>query len=617
MPSVAVRLAAVATAVTLVLGGCSQNARTTTAGPWPPDPGRGPCEVTKQPDVPATMRDGTVLRADVYRPKTSDAVPVILMRTQYGKEGAQAGTRYQPPDWFASHCYLVVVQDIRGQGASGGTFNEFTHDQADGYDSVEWAAALPGSNGKVGMYGSSYVGATQWLAAVTAPPHLVTIVPANTASDYYDGWTYEGGEFRLAFVLPWAMESIATTAAQNRGDQATVHELASAVRDPTRWLDFRPFKDLPPLQPGNPAVAPWYFDWIRHSTRDDFWKQVSIRDRYPAVTVPVMHFEGWYDAFLAGGVENFAGMVAHGATAEARANQRLVIGPWDHVDWGRPDSKPAPMLKSIGAVANSPVNELMLEWYDHFLKGKDNGIGGAPRVDYFLMGANVWKTATNWPLPQTRPTTYYLSGSGGEDRTGELRDAAPGAEAPDVYTYDPRFPAPSLGGHSCCGAQSGPQGPYDQTPVEQRSDVLVYSSPPLPEDTEVTGAATVDLWAQSSAPDTDFTAKLTVVKPDGEVVNLNDGILRTSFRDSLSNPTPVPPNQPTRYRIQIWPTSYQYRAGDRIRVEISSSDYPQFAPNPNTGEPFGQSANTVVATQTILHDAAHPSSITLPVIPAG
>jgi putative CocE/NonD family hydrolase len=309
-------------------------------------------------------------------------------------------------------------------------------------------------------------------------------------------------------------------------------------------------------------------------------------------------------------------MVAHGATADARANQRLVIGPWDHVDWGRPGSEPAPMLKSIGAVANSPVNELMLEWYDHFLKGTSNGIGGTPRVDYFLMGANVWKTATNWPLPQTHPTTYYLSGAGGSDRTGQLVDAPPGAEAPDQYTYDPRFPAPSLGGHSCCGAQSGPQGPYDQTPVEQRSDVLVYSSPPLPGDTEVTGAATVDLWAQSSVADTDFTAKLTVVKPDGEVVNLNDGILRTSFRDSLSNPTPVPPNQPTRYRIQIWPTSYQYRAGDRIRVEISSSDYPQFAPNPNTGEPFGQSANTVVATQTILHDAAHPSSITLPVIPA-
>jgi len=572
--------------------------------------------VSKQVDVPATMRDGTVLRADVYRPQTRDAVPVILMRTQYGKSEAQAGSRYQAPDWFASQCYLVVVQDIRGQGASGGTFSEFTHDQNDGYDSVEWAAALPGSNGKVGMYGSSYVGATQWLAAVTAPPHLVTIVPANTASDYYDGWTYEGGEFRLAFVQPWAIGSIAKSAAMNRNDQPTVDELTAAADDPTRWLDFRPFKDLPPMQPNNPAVAPWYFDWIRHSSRDDFWRQFSIRDRYPAVTVPVLNFEGWYDAFLAGGVENFAGMVARGGSDTARTNQRLVIGPWDHVDWGRPDSEPAPVLKAIGAVANSPINSLMLDWYDHFLKGKENGVAGKPRVDYFLMGANVWKTASGWPLPQTRPTTYYLAGLGGADRKGLLVETPPNAEAPDVYTYDPRFPAPSLGGHSCCGAQSGPQGPYDQTPAEQRSDVLVYSSAPLSHDTEVTGPTTVDLWAQSSAIDTDFTAKLTVVKPDGEVINLNNGILRTSFRDSLSKPATTPPNQPVAYRIQIWPTSYEYRAGDRIRLEISSSDYPQFAPNPNTGEPFGQSTATVPATQTILHDATHPSSITLPVIPS-
>ncbi len=285
------------------------------------------------------MRDGTILRADVYRPQTSEAVPVILMRTQYGKDGAQVDpSRYKSPDWFASYCYLVVVQDIRGQGESDGTFSEFTHDQNDGYDSVEWAAALPGSNGKVGMYGSSYVGATQWLAAVTAPPHLVTIVPANTASDYYDGWTYEGGEFRLAFVLPWTITAIATGAAENRHDDATVAELSAAATDLTRWLNFKPYKDLPPLRPGSPTVAPYYFDWIRHATRDDFWKQWSIRDRYPAVNVPVLDVEGWYDSFLAGGIENFVGVAAHGATAQARTNQRLVIGPWDHVNWGRDTS---------------------------------------------------------------------------------------------------------------------------------------------------------------------------------------------------------------------------------------------------------------------------------------
>ena len=614
MRSVAIRLCAVAAACVVAVGGCSEHSAGVSR-PFPAGAGRGPCAVTKQTDVPATMRDGTVLRADVYRPHTNDQVPVILMRTQYGKSGAQAGSRYQPPDWFASHCYLVVIQDVRGQGASGGTFSEFTHDMQDGYDSVEWASALPGSNGKVGMYGSSYVGATQWLAATTTPPHLTTIVPANTASDYYDGWTYEGGEFRLAFVQPWAI-GLATTAAQNRNDQATVTQLKAAAADPTRWMDFRPFKDLPPMQPENPAVAPWYFDWIRHSTDDDFWRHYSIRERYPSVTVPVLQFEGWYDAFLAGGTENFAGMVADGGTELARDNQRLVIGPWDHVNWGRPDSSPAPLLKDIGAVGDSPINDLMLAWFDHFLKGQNIDVAGKPRVDYFVMGANAWKSATSWPLPQTKWTTFYLSGPGGiEDRKGQLVSAAPGAQSPDTYIYDPAFPAPSLGGHSCCGAQSGPQGPYDQSPVEQRSDVLVYSSAPVDHDTEVTGPVTVRLWAQSTSADTDFTAKLTVVKPDGQVINLNNGIVRTSFRDSLSDPTPTTPGRPYEYQIHVWPTSYEFGSGDRIRLEISSSDYPQFAANPNTGAPFGADSATRTAAQTILHDGEHPSSVTLPVIP--
>jgi uncharacterized protein len=606
------RLAAFAVVACLAVTSC------TAGGPGAPSQAGGRCAVVKQEAVPATMRDGTILRADVYRPRTPDAVPVILMRTQYGKGDAQVQpSRYRPPDWFASYCYLVVVQDIRGQGDSDGTFSEFTHDQDDGYDSVEWAAALPGSNGKVGMYGSSYVGATQWLAAVTAPPHLVTIVPANTASDYYDGWTYEGGEFRIAFVLPWTISALALGAAENRHDDTTVAELTAAAADVTRWLNFRPYKDLPPLEPASPTVAPYYFDWIRHSARDDFWKQWSIRDRYPQVTVPVLDVEGWYDSFLAGGIENFTGVVARGGTAQARSNQRLVIGPWDHVNWGRDTSQPAPSLRGIGAVGNSPINELMLAWFDHFLKGRSNGVSGQPRVDYFLMGANRWKSSTSWPLPQTVWTRYYLSGNGGlSDRRGRLTTSLEAVGSPpDVYTYDPADPVPSVGGHSCCDALSGPQGPYDQTPVEQRSDVLVYSSEPLQADTEITGPVTVDLWATSTAPDTDFTAKLAVVEPNGEVINLNNGILRTAFHDSLGLPQPAAPGRPHEYHIAIWPTSYLFRAGEAIRLEVSSSDYPQFAPNPNTGQPFGQSSDTRPATQTILHDAANPSSLVLPIIP--
>ncbi|MFN8073008.1 MAG: CocE/NonD family hydrolase [Mycobacterium sp.] len=602
-----------------LIAGCAESAEPRSESrPFPAAAERGPCTVTKENDVPATMRDGTTLRADVYRPSQSPA-PVILMRTQYSKSGAQTEpSRYESPDWFASHCYLVVIQDVRGTGSSSGTFDEYTHDGDDGYDSVEWAANLSGSDGKVGMYGSSYVGATQWLAAVTAPPHLVTIVPANTASDYYDGWTYEGGEFRLAFILPWAL-GLAETAARNRNDRATEASIKAAGADAGRWMAFLPYRDLPVLQPDNPAVAPWYFDWITHSTRDDFWTRFSIRDRYRAVRVPVLHFAGWYDAFVAGALQNFSGMVTDGATEEARSNQRIVIGPWDHLAWGRATSMPAPMLKGIGPIADSPINQLMLEWYDHFLKGVDNQVATGPRVDYFLMGANAWKTATSWPLPQTDYQRLYLSGAGdAASRTGQLSTSAPpDGQPPDRYTYDPANPVPSVGGHSCCSARSGFQGPYDQQDVEKRSDVMVYSTEPLKADTEVTGPVSVDLWAASSATDTDFTAKLDVVKPDGTVTNLNDGILRTAVRDSLEHLEPGLPDTPYQYRIAIWPTSYLFSAGDRIRLEISSSDYPQFAPNPNTGKAFGVSAARQPADQTILHDAAHPSALILPVIPEG
>jgi uncharacterized protein len=477
--------------------------------PLPPS-SAGPCAVTKTANVAVPMRDGTVLRADVYRPAAAQPVPVILMRTQYGKEAAQVQpSRYQRPDWFASHCYLVVVQDIRGQFASAGTFSEFADDRNDGYDSVEWASRLPGSSGKVGMYGSSHVGVTQWMAAETAPPHLATIVPANTSSDYYDGWTYENGAFRLNFIEPWAMDTIVLSAAKNRGDAHVVQQLTHDAKDIAGWLQYTPYRTFPPF----------------HPTDSPYWQQWAPQQYYPKIGIPVLDIEGCYDAFLAGGVRNFTGMVSSGGSAFARNNQRLVIGPWDHIGWGRPDSPAAPMLKQIGPVGNSPVNELMLAWWDHFLKGVDNGVSNGPTVNYFEMGANVWKTATAWPLPGTRWTNYYLSSDGHASSLmgdGQLLTAAPSTgQQPDTYDYDPRNPVPSVGGHSCCLALTGSQGPYDQHAVEQRPDVLVYTTPSLATDIEVTRPVSVTLYASSSAPDTDWTAKLVDVHPDGTAVNLN------------------------------------------------------------------------------------------------
>lgn len=569
------------------------------------------------------MRDGVILRADVYRPQTDHPVPVILMRTQYGKDVAQVKpSRFQSPAWFASHCYVVVIQDIRGQYASDGVFDEYTHDRNDGYDSVEWAARLPGSNGKVGMYGSSYVGATQWLAATATPPSLKAIIPSNTASDYYNGWTYEDGAFRLAFIEGWMLEDIVTSAAENRKDTKLAAQLKLDYKQIAAWMHFTPYDRLPPMHPGSPVVAPYFFQALQHPTKDAYWNAFDIESRYHKVNVPVLAFDGWYDSFLTGALHNFNGMRQSGATDFARTNQRIIIGPWEHLGWGRPDSPVSPRLKAIGPVANSPVNELSLLWFDHFLKGENNGVAAGPRVDYFEMGQNKWHTAAAWPLPQTEYRNWYLA-SGGHAASlmgdGTLATASPAetSSPSDSFIYDPANPVPSIGGHSCCSWTSGPQGQFDQSSIEQHSDILVYSTPELTSPLEITGPITVTLYASSSAPDTDFTAKLVDVFPDGTAINLNNGIQRASYRDSLTHPTPIVPGKIYQYKIHVWPTSNLFKAGHKIRLEISSSDFPQFDPNPNTGHIFATTTAWKTAMQHIFHDKQHPSSITLPVIPAG
>lgn len=579
------------------------------------------CRVEKEVNVPARMRDGTVLYADVYRPTSSKRLPVILMRTQYGKDSAQVGpSRYQTPAWYAAHCYIVVIQDTRGTGASKGEFYEYARDRDDGYDTVQWAATLPGSDGKVGMYGSSYVGATQWLAATASPPALRAIVPANTASDYYDGWTYEDGAFRLHFIENWMMVDLAWDAATSRGDWKTADRLTKEFKSITRWMSYRPYIDFPPFRPAGKDIAPYFFDAIRHPTYDGYWRKFSIQSRYDCVKVPVLAFGGWYDTFLNGGLRNFMGMRKSGGSAMARKDQRIVIGPWDHIGWGRPGSVESPRLEAIGEVADSSINELTIKWFDHFLKGVDNGVATGPRVDYFTMGENRWHTASAWPLPHTRYETWYLA-SGGHAASifgdGVLMPGRQGSQSPpDKFVYEPWDPVPSVGGHSCCDWRRGAMGQFDQSQKEIRPDILVYTSGQLTRPLTVTGPISVSLYASSSATDTDFTAELIDVYPDGSAVNLNNGILDVRFRDSLSEPTAIVPGQIYRYTIHVWPTSNLFAAGHRIRLEISSSDFPQFAPNPNTGDVFGTSTRWRSAEQVIYHDAAHPSAIVLPVIPA-
>jgi putative CocE/NonD family hydrolase len=573
----------------------------------------GPCTVRKEADVAAKMRDGTLLYADIYRPVEAGTYPVLLMRLPYNKALAQASV-YGPPAWYAAQCYIVAIQDVRGQYASEGTFYPFRDEMADGHDSVEWAAALPGSSGKVGMYGFSYVGATQWLAATQKPPHLAAIAPAHTSSDYYDGWSYEGGAFSLAFEESWPIVSLATGTVRRLGDQALVDRMAKSLADLRESYRFLPIKDFPGLSRERPEFGSYFYDWVAHSSRDAYWRQWSIRERWRDVTVPALNLAGWYDVFLKGSIENFAGMRREGGTEAARSGQRLVIRPYWHVPWGTKVGE-----VEFGPDATNKTAETQIRFFDRWLKGRGDTADKDPPVRVFVMGANTWREAEDWPIPGTRFTTFYLHSRGSANAlygNGRLSPEAPADEPPDRFVYDPANPVPSKGGHSCCFAEVAPVGPFDQTDIEKRADVLVYSTPPLEEAVEVTGPITVTLHAATSAPDTDWTAKLVDVFPDGKAINLNNGIVRARYRASLERPEPIEPGRAYEYKIEVWPTSNLFAAGHQIRLEISSSNFPHYDRNLNTGRLIGIDAQMLSAQQTVYHDRERPSSVALPIMPA-
>lgn len=579
-----------------------------------PAPAPTTCSVRKEANVPATMRDGTVLFADVYRPVEPGSYPVLLMRLPYNKSLGMASV-YGPPSAYAAQCYIVVIQDVRGQYTSGGTFYPFRHEPEDGYDSVEWAATLSDSNGKVGMYGFSYVGATQWLAAIKAPPHLAAIAPGHTSSDYYDGWSYEGGAFSLAFKESWPSASLATGTVRRLGDQSAVDKLAKAQSEIWSTYSYLPIKSYPWLSSERPEAGSYFFDWVKHSDRDDYWRQWSIRERWGDVKVPALNLAGWYDVFLNGSVENFAGMRRQGGSDVAKSGQKLIVRPYVHIPW---DTKSGDV--DFGPEAANKTLEQQVRFFDYWLKGKANGVDKDPAVRVFVMGANTWREADDWPIPGTRFTTYYLRSQGQANSlygNGQLTTEPPAANEPaDRFVYDPANPVPSKGGHSCCTAPVAPVGPYDQTDIEKRADVLVYSTPPLTEPVEVTGPITVKLYAASSAPDTDWTAKLVDVRPDGKVINLNNGIIRASKRNALDRSEPIEPGKVYEYTISVFPTSNLFKAGHQIRLEISSSNFPHYDRNLNTGARFGDDAQMVVARQTVFHDASRQSHVVLPIMPA-
>jgi len=556
--------------------------------------------------VTMKTRDGVTLRADIYRPAGEGTFPVLLQRTPYNKDNAAEFGRKA-----VARGFMVVVQDVRGRFTSDGEWYTFKHESEDGYDTIEWAAALPHSNGKVGMFGGSYVGATQMLAAISHPPHLAGICPVVTASNYHENWTYQGGAFEQWFDESWTSGLALDTL--NRlfkdGDNALLGD---------KVLPLTKYPVSNAKLAADPAaltrqVASYFVDWANHPTYDSYWKQWSIEENFQNIQVPALTVAAWYDLFQGGSLRNYLGIKQHGGSEAARNGQKLLIIVGGHAGSGR----------TIGTVdfgdaaAEYIENDTTLDWYDYLFLGKQNQFASADPVRIFVMGENKWRDEPAWPLERAKETRYFLHAAGtanGSAGDGSLSTVAPASETADKFVYDPANPVPTVGGPLCCDGVHLPAGPRDQKDVETRPDVLVYSTPPLEADLEVTGPVTLDLYAKSSAVDTDFTGKLVDVWPNGYVQNLTEGILRAKYRESTSVAKPLVPGAAVHLTIDLWSTSNVFLKGHRIRLEVSSSNFPRFDRNLNTGKGAGESAIFVKATNAVLHDAAHPSAVVLPVV---
>jgi putative CocE/NonD family hydrolase len=544
-----------------------------------------PKPVVKYLSVPVPMRDGVRLFANVYLPNETARVPAILVRTPYGK-GADITPHYQA---FVDHGYAVVVEDVRGRYESEGAFQPLTQETNDGDDTLNWVARQTWSNGKIGMMGGSYVGIVQWKAALANNPHLKAIFPVVSGyDDYRDRYYSTGGALKLGNRLEWMAENL---------------------RAPGYHQDFGKFVLHLPVRSADVAALGWtspmYRDIIDHPVFDAFWRAISTKEHLDKVKVPVFAVGGWYDNFVESDLEAYA------ARRKTNGLSRILIGPWAHnmsvpfddVDFG-PDS----------AV---PVRALQLEWFDQFLMGKDTALLSQPPVKIFVMGANKWREETAWPPEEARTKLLYLE-SGGKANSvegdGGLTEGPAREVEADRFVFDPYEPVPTRGGAVCCNPKIFPWGPLDQRMVELRKDVLVYSTHPLKRDVEVIGPVQAVLYVATSARDTDFTAKLVDVFPDGTARMLTDGILRMRYRNSLEKPELAKPGDIYRVTVDAGVTSNVFLKGHRIRVEISSSNFPRFDRNSNTGGAVELAPKLLKATQTIYHDAAHPSCLVLRVM---
>jgi putative CocE/NonD family hydrolase len=562
-------------------------------------------------NIMVPMRDGVQLATDIYRLEGASSTPTLVVRTPYNKDQMVAHGDIFDILRAVQAGYTVVTQDVRGRHASEGTFTPHVQETDDGLDAFAWAAAQPWSSGVVGTFGGSYLGATQWLPAREQPPALRAMAPSITFSDGHEGCSYQGGA-KVLHDLRWVVADIVPAEIERRiarGEKPLESEIPLNV---DTVLTEIPLATHPLIR----EYAAFYLDWLAHPTADDYWLPSSPQAGYEQISVPALNVSGWYDIFLWSTFQNYLGMKQRGGTEEARRNQRLIIGPWTHMNFS--GSFPEREFGPGGSSAAIDLPGIHLRWFDRWLKGLDNGIDQEPPVMIFVMGVDEWRNEADWPLPDTQYRPYYLHSTGQASvlyGDGRLSVEPPGDEPPDLYLDNPRRPVPTVGGQVILPGGNA-MGPRDQREVELRDDVLVYSTPVLDQAVEVTGPIELCLFVASSAPDTDFAGKLVDVYPDGRAIILTEGILRARYRNSLTEPELLEPGTVYELWLNLWATANVFLPGHRIRLEVSSSNFPRFDRNSNTGgEIASETADQYQpAINGIFHDAAHPSHLILPII---
>lgn len=568
-------------------------------------------------NVVVPMRDGTPLKADVYRPASPGRYPVLLQRTPYNKELWPITALTLDPIRAAAAGYVVAIQDVRARWGSGGeVFFPYRDELLDGYDSVEWAAKLAYSSGRVGCYGLSYMGGTSWLAAASGHSAVGAISPTTAPNDFWRDHFWRGGALNIGTLAMWAMRAIGPAALiRSRPNPAdffpVLTQLIDDLDDFETVLRSLPLDQFAPTRPADPAFVPFFFEFLRHPIPDPWTDILLMKNRHAAVTVPSLSIAGWHDLLLAADLQHFRAMRDGAGSEVARRHSKLVIGPWAHgmfhnvvgeVDFG---------FRANGLFIDlkEDLTKLQLRWFDRWLKDERNGIEDEAPVKLFVQGANRWRDEADWPLARAVTTPWFLNGE---------QSFAPARVATDTparsFIFDPHDPCPTAGGPILLPPQY-PAGPVDQQRLLTRRDVLYYTSAPLARDLEITGPVKAVLYVATSGRDTDFVVKLCDVHPNGRCLNVCDGILRLSFRDGVTR-APVEPGVPLMIEVDLWSTSMVFKAGHQLRVLITSSDFPRYDRNPNTYELASSATVLKPVIQQVFHSAAMASHLLLPEVRA-